>query len=222
MHCDQIWEPSHSQNLSNSPHLLSEVQQSSFHKVEETAWAAYTEGLPTGPWNPRLNYKGNLTCDVKGLAWLMAVGQNHLHVTHFCSYCPCCSLCLSAIHFSMAWTTTFDYSILWPSGFGQPLSAMNSMSQQIPWHGSCIWVVRQPCTRTAQTAPMTSGVTTTGQDQERWWTKRISRGLHQDKPCSSPHHRISILVSMKCYWTLSLHQFRYGCSMMLITARMWL
>jgi hypothetical protein len=101
-------------------------------------------------------------------------------------------------------------------------SAMNSMSHKIPWHGSCIWVVRQSCTRTAQTAPMTSGVTNTGQDQERRWTKRISRGLHQDKPCSSPHHRTSILVSMKCYWTLSLHQFRYGCSMMLITARMWL
>jgi len=221
MHCEQIWELSHSQNLSISPHLLRGVQQSSFHREEETTWAAYMEVLPTDPWNPQLTYQGNLTCDVKGLASLMAVGQDHHLVMHFCSCCPSCAVSLSAIHSSTVWTTTLDYCLLWPLGFGQPLSAMNSMSQQIPWHGSCVWVVHQPCTRTAQTAP-TSGVTTTGQDQECRWAKRISRSLHQDKPCSSPHHRISILVSRKCYWTLFLHQFRFGCSMMLITARMWL
>ena len=178
------------------------------------------EGLPTGPWNPGLTYQGNLTSDGKGLASLMAVEQDHLHVIHFCSCCPCCSL--SAIHCSTELTTTFDYSILWSSGFTQPLCAMNSISQQTPWHESCAWVGHQPCTRTAQTAPTTLGVTAIGQDQECWWTKRISRGLHQDKPCSSPHHRIPVLVSRKCYWTLSRHQFRFGHSMMPITARMWL
>jgi hypothetical protein len=95
MHCEKIWEPSHSENLSISPHLLRGVQQSSFHKEEETAWAAYMEGLPTGPWNPRLTYQVNLTCDVKGLASLTAVGQDNLHVIHFCSCCPCCSVSLS-------------------------------------------------------------------------------------------------------------------------------
>jgi len=180
------------------------------------------EGLATDPWNPRLTYQGNLTCDVKGLASLMAVGHDHLHVIHFCSCCPCCSLCLSAIHFSNCmdhhlWLQYIVAIRLW-----SPTLCYEHMSQQIPWHGSCVWVVHQPCTRTAQKAPLTSGVKTTGQDQECQWTKRISTGLHQDKPCSSPHHRISILVSMKCYWTLSLHQFRFGCSMMLITARMWL
>jgi len=65
----------------------------------------------------------------------MAVGQDHLHVMHFLlllSLLRALSLFLSAIHFSTAWTTTLDYGILWPTGFGQPLSAMNSMSQQIP------------------------------------------------------------------------------------------
>jgi hypothetical protein len=95
MHCEQIWKPSQSQNLSISSHLLWGVQQSNFHKEEETAWAAYMEGLPTGPRNPRLTYQGNLTCDAKGLASLMAVGQDQLHVIHLCSCCPCCSLALS-------------------------------------------------------------------------------------------------------------------------------
>lgn len=138
MHCEQIWEPSHSQNLSISPHLLRGVKQSIFHKEGETVWAAYLEGLPTGPWNTRFTYHDNLTCDVKGLASLMAVGQDHLHVIHLCSCSPCYSV--SAIHFSTARTITFYYSISWPSGFGQPLSAMNSMSQQIPWLGSCVWI----------------------------------------------------------------------------------
>jgi hypothetical protein len=152
MLCGQ-WEPSHCQNISFSPNLLRGMQQFSFHKEEETAWAACMEWFPTGAWILRLIYQGYLTCDVKGLASLMAVLQDHLHVFNFCSCCPCRSL--SAIHFSTSWTTTFDYSISWPSGCGQPLSAMNSMIHQIPWHGSCVWVVHQLCTRTAHIAPMT-------------------------------------------------------------------
>jgi hypothetical protein len=201
------------------------VQQSSFHKEEETTWAAYMEGLPTGPWNPRLIYQGNLTCDAKGLASLMAVGQDHLHVIHLCSCCPCCSLslCLSAIHFSVhgppplitvycGQRALVSHSLLWTAW-------ANKFIDTGPVFGLSTSLAPG---RTAQIAPTTSEVTTTGQDQECRWTKRISTGLHQDKPCSSPHYRISILVSRKCYWTLSLHQFRFGCSMMLITARMWL